>query len=73
MSTAETAVRLLDGEEYVDLGQLEQGVKRAAGTSAPLGRVLPRKAVHELTWSKIVAQLAAPPTSTGHPDAQKTG
>jgi hypothetical protein len=69
VSTAETAARLLDGDEYIDLGQLEQGVRRAEGTATPLGRVLPRKAVHELTWSKIVTQLGAPPTSTGHPDA----
>jgi hypothetical protein len=67
VSTAETAPRLLDGDEYIDLGQLEQGVRRAVGTTSPLGRVLARKAVHESTWSKIVTQLGAPPTSTGQP------
>jgi hypothetical protein len=69
VSTAETAARLFDGDEYIDLGQLEQGVRRAVGTTAPMGRVLPRKSVHESTWSKIVTQLGAPPTSTGQPDA----
>jgi hypothetical protein len=57
VSTAEAAAHLLDGDEYIDLGQLEQGVKRSVGPAAPLGRVLPRKAVHENTWSKIVTEL----------------
>ena len=69
VSTAETAPRLIVGDEYIDLGKLEQGVRRVVGTAAPLGRVLPRKAVHENTWSKIVTQLEAPPISTGHPAA----
>jgi hypothetical protein len=68
VSTAETPPRLLDGDEYIDLGQLEKGVRRADGTATPMGRVLPRKAVHELTWSKIVAHLGGPPTSTGQAD-----
>jgi hypothetical protein len=62
VSTAETAADLLDGDEYIDLGQLEQGVRRAVGSAALMGRLLPRKAVHESTWTKIVAQLGAPPT-----------
>lgn len=57
VSTAETAAHLLEGDEYIDLSQLEQGVKRAGGPPSPLGSVLPRKAVHEDTWSKIVTQL----------------
>jgi hypothetical protein len=69
VSTAETAARLVDGDEYIDLGQLEKGVRRAVGTATPMGRVLARKAVHESTWDKIVAQLGARQTSTGRTDA----
>ena len=61
VSTAETAERLPDGEEFVDLEHLDQGVQRAGTAPIPMGRVLPRKAVHEHTWTKIVAYL--PPAS----------
>ena len=59
VSTAETAAYLSDGDEYLDLEQLDQGVQRARGTATPMGRVLPSKAVHANTWSKILTQLAA--------------
>jgi hypothetical protein len=62
VSTAEATPHLVDGDEYIDLGQLEQGVQRASGDVAPMGRILPRKSVHDDTWSKIVKQLEAPPT-----------
>ena len=54
VSTAETADRLLDGEEYLDLQQLGRGVQRAVGVNANMGRVLPRKAIHEATWSRVL-------------------
>lgn len=57
VSTAETAAALADGDEYVDLQDLEQGVKRARGMAVSMGRILPRKAVHETTWTKILAEL----------------
>jgi len=57
VSTAETAQKLADGDEYIDLEQLEQGVLRGQSTPTPMGHVLPRKAVHEDTWSKIVMTL----------------
>jgi hypothetical protein len=60
VSTAEVASRLADGDEYLDLGQLDLGVRRASGTNAPMGRVLPRRAVHEHTWGKILTKLASP-------------
>jgi hypothetical protein len=69
VSTAETPAHLLEGDEYIDLGQLEKGVRRADGVATPMGRVLPRKAVHELTWSKIVAQLGERQASKGQPEA----
>ena len=59
VSTAETAARLADGDEYLDLEQLAQGVQRASGKSVAMGRVLPRKAVHADTWNKILTQLPA--------------
>lgn len=59
VSTAETAVRLTNGDEYLDLEALDQGVRHADGTAAPMGRVLPRKAVHADTWNAILKHLAA--------------
>ena len=67
VSTSETAARLSDGDEYLDLEQLDQGVRSARGTTTPMGRVLPRRAVHKETWSKILAQLAMP-IATPHSD-----
>jgi hypothetical protein len=57
VSTAETATRLLDGEEYLDLEELERGVQQAKKAGPAMGRVLPRKAVHKDTWSKILTLL----------------
>ena len=59
VSTAETASRLTDGAEYVDLERLDQGVQRAKGAAGvTMGHVLPRSSVSKETWSKILAQLA---------------
>jgi hypothetical protein len=69
VSTAESAARLSDGDEYLDLEQLDHGVRRAQGTATPMGHVLPRKAVHENTWSKILTQLAARGIATPHSGA----
>jgi hypothetical protein len=60
VSTAETAASLAAGDEYLDLEGLDHGIQRAAGAPLPMGRVLPRKAVHADTWSKIVALLTTP-------------
>jgi hypothetical protein len=59
VATAETATHLPDGDEYLDLEQLNQGVQRAPRKTTPMGRVLPKKAVQEKTWKKILAQLPA--------------
>ena len=66
VSTAETAARLSDGDEYIDLEQLEHGVRRAIGTTTPMARMLPRKAVHESTWTKILTHLAAARVPPSH-------
>jgi hypothetical protein len=60
VSTAESAARLLDGEEYLDLEQLSVGVCRAQSTPTPMGRVLPRSAIHQDTWVKILSQVTMP-------------
>jgi hypothetical protein len=59
VATAETATRLADGEEFIDLENFGRGVQLAPQTATPMGRVLPRKSVPTGTWSKIVAQLPA--------------
>lgn len=59
VSNAETAARLANGDEYLDLEHLDQGVQRAGGPATPMGRVLPKKAVHETTWVKILSHLTA--------------
>jgi hypothetical protein len=60
VSPAQTAACIMDGEEYLDLEQLDQGVRHAFGATTPIGRVLQRKDVHENTWTKILTQLSAP-------------
>jgi hypothetical protein len=59
VSTAETAARLVDGDEYLDLEKLDHGVRHASGPGTPMGRVLPRKSVAALTWGKILTHLEA--------------
>ena len=59
VSTAETAASLGEGEDFLDLERLDRGVQQAHGNAPVMGRVLPRKAVHETTWSKILDELAA--------------
>ncbi len=59
VSTAETADRLSDGDEFIDLDKFDLGVQRGPRSHTPMGRVLPKKSVHIGTWKKIVAQLPA--------------
>jgi hypothetical protein len=59
VSTSETAPRLWDGDEYVDLENLKRGVQKAGAVPTVMGRVLPRKAVLEETWHNIVKELQA--------------
>jgi hypothetical protein len=63
VSTAETAPRLTEGAEYLDLEHLDQGIQRARAATAKstMGHVLPRRGVSEETWHKILAQLAGEP------------
>jgi hypothetical protein len=57
--TSETKVCLAEQDEYIDLEQLERGVQKSHGAGPAMGRMLPRKAVHPDTWSKILTALAA--------------
>jgi len=67
VSAEDKAVPLSEGDEYLDLGDLEHGVRRARGAAMSMRHVLPRKAVHADTWSDILVQLemlrVAPPES----------
>jgi len=67
VSSAESAESLADGDEYIDLEQLDQGVRRAQAAPTPMGRVLPRKAVRQDTWSKILVKLTRPDAKTVQP------
>ena len=59
VSTAEAATGLSDGAEYLDLEHIDQGIQRAkTATKVAMGHVVPRSAVSDGTWAKIVAQLA---------------
>jgi len=57
VSTAETLARLPDGDEYLDLAQLDRGVLLSGPSNVPMGRVLPKRAVQPATWRKILQQL----------------
>ena len=63
VSNAETAMRLDEGDEYLDLEHIEQGVRRADGLSPHMATVLLRKSVEEATWAKILSLL--PPMPSG--------
>jgi hypothetical protein len=58
-STAETAPRLSDGDQYIDLENLERGVQTSVGGAVVMGRVLTRTSIGDGTWAKVVAQLSA--------------
>ncbi len=73
VSTAETAADLADGDEYLDLEHLDQGVRRARKGTSPMGRLLPRKAVSENTWNQVLAQLRAVPGTSTPARAQVAG
>src|SRR5664279_17122 len=57
VSTAEEAVGLEVGDEYLDLEHLEHGVRKAPVVAGAASRMLPRRAVSDETWRKIQAVL----------------
>lgn len=60
VSSSETAIRLADGDEFLDLGDIDRGVQCAPVPKTSMGRVLSKCAVSAATWGKILAVLAAP-------------
>ena len=60
VSRAEGEQRLVEGDQYIDLEDLESGVQLVQATprTAP-GHALPRSAVSEGTWAKIVRAVAS--------------
>jgi hypothetical protein len=57
VSSAEAKTHLRRGDHYLDLEHLEQGVQRADGSATNMEHVLPRKAIHEDTWRRILRKL----------------
>jgi hypothetical protein len=57
VSRAEGESRLVEGDEYVDLEDVAAGVHQVHATSIRPARALPRSAVSEATWAKIVAAV----------------
>jgi hypothetical protein len=60
VSTAETASKLSEGDQYIDLEDLAQGVRTAGSNAVTMRQVLPKKAVQVATWSKILQQIKSP-------------
>jgi hypothetical protein len=57
VATLESTPQLADGEQYIDLARPERGVLRAqAGQPLDMGHVLPRSALRDETWSKILRE-----------------
>jgi hypothetical protein len=57
VSRAEGDTRLVEGDEYIDLEDVAAGVHQVHATSIRPTRALPRSAVSEATWAKIVAVI----------------
>ena len=58
VSRAEDEPRLVEGDEYVDLDDADSGVHQVHETSPKPRRALPRSAVADETWAKIVRVVA---------------
>ena len=54
VSRAEDEPRLVEGDEYVDLEDPSAGVRQVHAKAARPTRALPRSAVSDATWTKIV-------------------
>ena len=60
VTTAEAGASLVEGSEFLDLEHLELGIQRVSGAAAPeMAHVIPRSAVGNDTWNKIVAHLSS--------------
>jgi hypothetical protein len=45
------------GDEYLDLARLGEGVRVARGGNPPFAGLLPRSAVRDATWAKVLRYL----------------
>lgn len=59
VAMAETATAIREGDEYIDLTALGQGVSRSPSDTANIGHILSRASVRQETWDKILTQLTA--------------
>jgi hypothetical protein len=60
VSRAEDAKALVEGDEYVDLENPGDGVRQVhSGSRVRPGHVLPRSAVSDATWDKVVRAVGA--------------
>ena len=59
VAMAETATSIREGDEYIDLTELQDGVRRSPAASAKIGHTLSRASVRQETWEKILGQLTA--------------
>lgn len=60
VTTAEAGVSLVEGSEFLDLKHLERGVQRVSGAAIPeMADVIPRSAVGNDTWRRIVTHLSS--------------
>jgi hypothetical protein len=55
VSRAEDEARLVEGDEYVDLEDPSGGVRQVHAKSVRPMKALPRSAVSDATWAKVVA------------------
>ena len=62
-SSSQTEPQLRRGQQYLDLAHLAQGVQRADGSPTAPTDFLPRHAIHEDTWRRILRQLQAASTT----------
>jgi hypothetical protein len=58
VSRAEGDAGPIEGDEFIDLEVPGVGVQQAHGPSALRGHLLPRSAVSDATWEKIVRAVA---------------
>jgi hypothetical protein len=61
IGVANMQAQLGNGDEYLDLENLRSGVQRAKTGVTPMGHVLPRKAIYEDTWRRVLRRLKATP------------
>jgi hypothetical protein len=57
VNRTEATQRLREDDEYLDLDRLVQGVQMSVGLAPKSGSLLPKKAIREETWNRILERL----------------